>query len=1124
MKQQMAPHQRIVRVRREYNQWVANQTLEDYALRFTAEGARRWSAPRIANTALGSISFLALEAIGAAITLSVGFTNAVWAIGAVSLLIFLTALPISYYAARYGVDIDLLTRGAGFGYIGSTVTSLIYASFTFIFFAIEAAIMAQALALCFHLPLAIGYIVSALAVIPLVTHGVTFINRFQLWTQPAWIVLHLLPFVCIAMSATAPVQDWMGFEPAGAASQGFDIVLFGAAAPVVFSLIAQVGEQVDFLRFLPSPRRAGRFPWWVSLLASGPGWIILGAAKLLAGSFLAVLALNHGLSSEKAAQPAYLYWVAYGYTVPSKSAALVLMGLFLVLSQLKINVTNAYAGSLAWSNFFSRLTHSHPGRVVWLVFNVSIALLLMELGIYKALEQILGLYSNVAVSWVGALVADLVINKPLGLSPKHIEFKRAHLYDFNPVGVGAMAIASALSIIAFSGAAGGTAQALAPFIALCSAFVAAPIIALATRGRFYLARETKPHSQLSRQCCICEHSFERPDMGYCPAYSGPICSLCCSLDARCHDSCKQNSRFSDQLLAILRSFLPAWAANSINSRVGHFLGVLLLLAAAIGVTLSLVSYQLEAGTGRSLAHEAMWKAFFVLMITGGVAAWLFVLAEESRRVAEEESQRQTALLMQEIEAHKRTDAALQKAKDAAEAANLAKSRYVVGISHELRTPLNAIFGYAQLLDQDPSIPEARRNAVRTMRRSAQHLTGLIEGLLDISKIEAGRLEINRERVRLTEFLDQLTGIFRMQAAARGIEFRYEISALLPAAVYTDEKRLRQILINLLSNAVKFTKAGFVRFAVTYRNQVADFIIEDSGIGILAEDMDRIFDPFERGRLPSAVATAGTGLGLTITKLLTEIMGGEISLASEAGRGTQVRVRLLLSRAMEEPDAPAERPVKGYKGRRRTLIIADDDPSHRDLMQDMLAPLGFVLFTAEDGLSCLSLAEQCEPDLVLLDIAMPGLSGWQVAEKLASRACPAAVIMLSASVGEFSKANGAEPHHSAVLSKPVEMAHLLDAIQASLKLEWVYEDAQPVMPSPDFSPEAVLPSNFERTHLPELMRLGRAGHIRAIETKLDDLEQRFPEAGFFTARLRGFIRDIDLQGYMSDLEALARHDP
>src|SRR5258707_14658879 len=163
--------ERIVPIRRDYNRWVANQTLEDYALRFTANSARRWSNFRVANTALGAISFLALEAIGGAITLNYGFTNAIWAITTVSLLIFLTGLPISYYAAKYGVDMDLLTRGAGFGYLGSTITSLIYASFTFIFFAIEAAIMALALQLYFGLPILLCYLLSSLLIIPLVTHG-----------------------------------------------------------------------------------------------------------------------------------------------------------------------------------------------------------------------------------------------------------------------------------------------------------------------------------------------------------------------------------------------------------------------------------------------------------------------------------------------------------------------------------------------------------------------------------------------------------------------------------------------------------------------------------------------------------------------------------------------------------------------------------------------------------------------------------------------------------------------------------------------------------------------------------------------------------------------------------------
>ena len=183
------PVQRIIKIRRDYNRWVSDETLEDYALRFTPRSFRKWSAFRVANTAFGAVSFLALEAIGASITLSYGFTNAMWAIAVVSLVIFLTSLPIAYHAARRGLDMDLLARGAGFGYLGSTITSLIYASFTFIFFALEAAIMAQAFELWFDMPRSLGYLLSALLVIPLVTHGVTLISRLQLWTQPLWIVL-----------------------------------------------------------------------------------------------------------------------------------------------------------------------------------------------------------------------------------------------------------------------------------------------------------------------------------------------------------------------------------------------------------------------------------------------------------------------------------------------------------------------------------------------------------------------------------------------------------------------------------------------------------------------------------------------------------------------------------------------------------------------------------------------------------------------------------------------------------------------------------------------------------------------------------------------------------------------
>src|SRR5579872_1715836 len=461
---QVAGRQRIDRVRRQYNQWVANQTLEDYALRFTAKSARRWSAARVANTALGAISFLALEAIGGTITLNYGVSNAAAAILVVSAIIFCCGLPIAYHAAKCGIDIDLLTRGAGFGYIGSTITSLIYASFTFIFFAIEAVILASALEMCLGIPRPIGYLISAVVIIPLVTHGITLISRFQLWTQPLWIVLHVLPFAAIAYANPHSFTEWTRFAGEHGSAGQLDLLLFGTAASVVFSLVAQIGEQVDFLRFLPRDRRTLKKSWWIALLTAGPGWIVLGALKLLAGSFLAFFAINHGVSYEHAAEPAQMYLQAFRYVLSQPDLALALTGTFVILSQVKINVTNAYAGSIAWSNFFSRLTHSHPGRVVWLVFNVLVALLLMEIGVFRVIEDILGLYANFAVGWIGALTADLIINKPLGFSPSYIEFRRAHLYDINPVGVGAMLISVIVSTSLFFGALGPVAQAMSPFV------------------------------------------------------------------------------------------------------------------------------------------------------------------------------------------------------------------------------------------------------------------------------------------------------------------------------------------------------------------------------------------------------------------------------------------------------------------------------------------------------------------------------------------------------------------------------------------------------------------------------------------------------------------------------------
>jgi signal transduction histidine kinase len=1112
----MAARQRVLRIRRRYNRWVANETLEDYALRFTATGARRWSAARVANTALGAISFLALEAIGGAITVNHGFDNAVAAILVMATLIFATGLPICYYAARYGVDIDLLTRGAGFGYIGSTITSLIYASFTFIFFALEAVILAMALEMWLGLPQMLGYILGSLVVIPLVTHGITVISRFQVWTQPIWVVLHLIPFVFLGVTQPESFNDWSHFQglaPNGLGS-GFNILAFGAATTVVASLVAQIGEQVDFLRFLPRKTRGNRLAWWLSMVGAGPGWIVPGALKLLAGSYLAYLCVDAGLSAADASAPTTMYHLVFERMLGSPASAVAVTGIFVILSQLKINVTNAYAGSIAWSNFFSRLTHAHPGRVVWLVFNVMIALLLMTFGVYSALEHILGLYSVVAIAWVGAIVADLIINKPLGLSPAHIEFKRAHLHDINPVGTGAMAIAITLAVLCHLGLFGDLAQAFTAFVALAAALVASPLIATLTKGRYYIARRSDlgPETAEGIVCCICEHAFEREDMAHCTAYGGPICSLCCSLDARCHDICKpEGARLPVQIKAFARRLAPAPVVDALATRGGRLATTLVVVGLCMGAVVAFLRHETLMGkSGLSPTQDqTLWMAVLVIGLVGSVIGLLFVLTNESRRVALEEAERQASLLREEIEAHERTDAQLQKAKDAAEAANFAKSRYIIGVSHEIRSPLNAISGYAQILSRDESIPKHRRDAIGVIRQSAQHLSGLVEGLVDISRIESGQLTLNTDEVRLPEVLDQFADMFRMQAQAKGLAFVYDPPPQLPALVHTDEKRFRQILFNLLSNAVKFTESGQVTLAVRFKSEVAEFTVADTGVGIPRADLERVFLPFERGGAETN-RQPGMGLGLTITKLLTEILGGEVLVESTPGQGSTFRVRLFLPALIGTGRPPSPpRLVTGYQGPPRRILVVDDDDAHRALSRDILLPLGFDVVAAENGAKCRELLRTTAVDLVLMDISMPDVSGWDLAEDL--RAGPLKgipIIMVSANAHEYEPGGGIDDPHDAFLVKPIDVIQLTETIGGLLGLRWEDEPPSPAV-EPD-SPLATPPPPLPEPLVSALREAIAIGHVRGIAEALNRINDAMPASGPWTDRMRAMLSAFALK--------------
>jgi signal transduction histidine kinase/CheY-like chemotaxis protein/purine-cytosine permease-like protein len=1116
--------QKIFKIRRDYNSWVADETMEDYALRYTPQAFRKWSIFRVANTAFGAVSFLALEAIGATMALIYGFWNALWAILAVGVVIFFTSLPISVYAARYGLDMDLLTRGAGFGYLGSTITSLIYASFTFIFFALEAVIMALAIELYFDIPITWAYLLSSLVVIPLVTHGVTLISRVQLWTQPVWLILLVLPFIAIALQKPELFSQFSSLAGQVEQADAFDWLMFGSAATVAFALVMQVGEQVDFLRFLPVQTRANRWRWWSAVIIAGPGWILPGMIKMLGGAFLAFVALQSQIPLERALEPTQMYLAGFGFVFDDTRWAMLATLVLVVVSQMKINMTNAYAGSLAWSNFFARLTHNHPGRVVWLVFNVLLAVLVMALGVFEALESVLGFYANIAIAWVGALVSDLVVNKPLGWSPRGIEFKRAHLYDINPVGVGATLIATVVSVSAFSGLFGQVAQAFSPFIALLTAFIASPLIAWLTKGRYYIAR--KPVAQTHNQVCVlCENSFEGPDMAHCPAYDGPICSLCCTLDARCHDRCKPQARLSGQIQDGLTRLLPAAVARHVNWRVGHYLVVLLPLLILLATALGLIYFSQIAVFGMQPAlvdslASAMLKTFVLLTLLLAVGAWWIVLENESRNVAQDESDRQTQLLTREIEAHRATDAKLQAAKEAAEAANLAKTRYVTGMTHELRTPLNGILGYAQILLHDQSLPRPRREAVDVIRRSGEHMLQLVDGLLDLARIEAGRLKLEPGELALREFIDQLVQMIEPEAVAKGLHFSVITEGQLPAAVNADAKRLRQILINLLANAVKFTDRGHVRLRVAYGREIARFEIEDSGVGISQEDQARIFLPFERGASGRSRGGPGTGLGLTITQLLTELMGGELSVRSQPGKGTTFTVRLYLSEVRNPVKGPRNgQEIIGYLGRRRTLLVVDDQPIQRQLLAGMLAPLGFRLLEAASGVECLALIASTPPDIVLMDVEMPEMNGWEACRTLRSLALDTQppVIMVSANV--YAKVDELKTYAGCqgFIDKPILESELLALIGSTLGLSWRYREQPAPAPAASPVPRLVRPPAAE---LDTLGELGRIGHVMAIRRKLDEIERRDPHFEAFVSYLREPLLNFDLDRF---LHRLKEHD-
>ncbi len=525
----------------------------------------------------------------------------------------------------------------------------------------------------------------------------------------------------------------------------------------------------------------------------------------------------------------------------------------------------------------------------------------------------------------------------------------------------------------------------------------------------------------------------------------------------------------------------------------------------------------------------VWEEFSAILIIVSVFLSMTMSSLQALTSRVRKSEQELALKASEAEA---LASQATEAQHAAEAANKAKSTFLASMSHELRTPLNGILGYAQILDTRPGVTADMRRELRIIRECGQHLLTLINDVLDMAKIEANRLDLVMDVVRLSDFLDVLAGIVRGRVDQKpGLSLITEIDPELPPAVRTDEKRLRQVLLNLLGNAVKFTSAGMVAFRVKILDSnvpgriTLRFEVQDTGPGIPSDKLNLLFRPFEQvGDAQSR--SEGTGLGLVISQRLINAMGGAIRVKSGADleTGSLFWFDLYLALAEDNQQHKSQNIPTGYEGVRKRILVADDKMYNRMVLQGLLGHLGFDIYEAENGRDAVEKARQFQPDLILMDLVMPEMNGFEAAAAIrkewdGNSYCPV-IVGCSASVFDQDKQASTLAGCDDFLPKPINAADLYHLLGEHLCLAWTYANAAP-MEAVQRTPTAnnlvgediLLPG---KDVLENILAMADDGDLYAIERAIAGLESSYPEFASVISQHASNLDDVKIAALLRSL--------